>query len=220
MTGTVAIICNGEFPRKPYPLYLIRTADIIICCDGAAAAYFRNMKRIFGPESPERQPDVIIGDMDSLPRSIAGKFGGRLIHIAEQETNDLSKAVNYAVSEIPGISKILIFGASGKREDHTIGNMALLMEFAGKYPGLDISAVSDYGTAFVITESGEIHCGEGRSVSIFTCDTTLRIKSSGLEWPTDDVVFDNWWKATLNRASADTVRLELSHPSPVLIILN
>ena len=151
MTGTVAIICNGEFPRKPYPLYLIRTADVIICCDGAAAAYFRNMKRIFGPENPERQPDVIIGDMDSLPRSIAGKFGGRLIHIAEQETNDLSKAVNYAVSEIPGISKILIFGASGKREDHTIGNMALLMEFAGKFPG---HAFLDNGKQFRLGYEG------------------------------------------------------------------
>ena len=39
-------------------------------------------------------------------------------------------------------------------------------------------------------------------------------------YATDGVVFDNWWKATLNRASQDTVRLEFSHRSMALIILN
>ena len=29
--GSVVIICNGEFPKKEYPLYLLRTADHIIC---------------------------------------------------------------------------------------------------------------------------------------------------------------------------------------------
>ena len=44
--------------------------------------------------------------------------------------------------------------------------------------------------------------------------------SLGLEYPTDDVIFDNWWKATLNKAVADTVRLEFNHPSMALIILD
>jgi hypothetical protein len=34
------------------------------------------------------------------------------------------------------------------------------------------------------------------------------------------VVFDNWWKATLNRASADIVTLTFSHPSIALLILD
>ena len=217
MEKTAVIIDNGDFPKKEYPRYLLRNADYVVCCDGALTKYFRNMEAVFGKE---RMPDAVIGDMDSLSGAARKRYTGPLVHVTCQETNDQTKAVEYVMSNFTGISAIYILGGSGAREDHTIGNMALLMEFAGKYPGLDISAVSDYGTAFVITESGEIHCGEGRSVSIFTCDTTLRIKSSGLEWPTDDVVFDNWWKATLNRASADTVRLELDHPAPVLIILN
>mgnify|MGYP002517133227 CR=1 FL=1 len=35
-----------------------------------------------------------------------------------------------------------------------------------------------------------------------------------------NVIFDNWWKATLNKASQDNVKLEFSHPSMALIILN
>ena len=48
----------------------------------------------------------------------------------------------------------------------------------------------------------------------------LKIKSEGLRWKTDDVVFDNWWKATLNKATQDTVRLEFNHKSIALIALN
>ncbi len=78
--------------------------------------------------------------------------------------------------------------------------------------------VSDYTTAFAITDTFEFHCGEGRKISIFSPDNSLRIKSEGLKYKTDDVVFDNWWQATLNTAEQDTVKLTLSHKSIVLII--
>ena len=67
-------------------------------------------------------------------------------------------------------------------------------------------------------EAGE-SVGEGRPVSLFTPDPDLEIHSEGLQWPTDGVRLDNWWKATLNRATADRIILTLSHPAPVLVIL-
>ena len=98
------------------------------------------------------------------------------------------------------------------------------MEYARSYDldakGITLEMVSDYSTIFAITDTYEMECGEGRKVSILSPDNSLRIKSEGLEWPTDDVVFDNWWKATLNRASQDKVRLEFNHRSIALIILN
>ena len=66
----------------------------------------------------------------------------------------------------------------------------------------------------------EIDCGIGRQVSIFSPDNSLKIRSKGLEYPTDEVVFDNWWKGTLNKASQDNVRLEFSHRSMALVILD
>ena len=85
---------------------------------------------------------------------------------------------------------------------------------------INIEAVSDDCTAFPITDTIEIDCGEGRQMSIFSPDNTLRIKSEGLMYSTEDVVFDNWWKATLNKTSQDRVRLEFNHPSMALIIMN
>ena len=83
-----------------------------------------------------------------------------------------------------------------------------------------VEMVSDYSTAFAITDSGELHLGKGRRVSLFSPDNSLTIKSEGLQWPTDSVVFDNWWPATLNRATEDIVRLTFSHPSRALVVVD
>ena len=221
MERTVVIICDGQFPKTEYPRYLIRTADFTICCDGALSKYLRNSKGIFGYE---KTPDLVIGDMDTLPSSLQKKYSDIIIRESEQEHNDQTKAVRWAIANLEDIDHIYILGATGGRIDHTIGNASLLMEYTRMFDlegkGISIEMVSDNGTAFAVNDTVEIDCGIGRSVSIFSPDNTLNIRSAGLEYPTDNVVFDNWWKATLNKASQDTVRLTFSHRSIALIMLD
>ena len=81
--GSVVIICNGEFPKKEYPLYLLRTADHIICCDNALRTFMNHSEKIFGTR---RRPDVVIGDMDSLPKRLQKENEDIIIRIDEQET--------------------------------------------------------------------------------------------------------------------------------------
>ena len=105
-----------------------------------------------------------------------------------------------------------------------MGNAGLLMEYTRMFDlegrGIMMESVSDFGTMFAVTDTVSLDCGEGRQISIFSPDNTLKISSEGLAWPTDEVVFDNWWKATLNRASQDTVKLTFSHRSLALIMMN
>ena len=221
MGGEVVIICDGAFPKTEYPRYLIRTADFIICCDGALRKFIRNSKAIFGDD---RLPDKVVGDMDSLPASLKVRYSDIIVQIDEQEHNDQTKAFRWALENLTGISTITIIGATGQREDHTIGNISLLMEYARTYDlesmGIQLQMVTDHGVIFPVTDTTEFDCGIGRQISIFSPDNSLRIKSSGLEWKTDEVVFDNWWKATLNRATQDRVRLEFNHRSIALVMMN
>lgn len=219
MHSNVVIICDGVFPKSEYPRYLIRTADFIICCDGALVKFLRNSKAIFGEQ---RLPDLVTGDMDTLSESMQKKYADIIVKEDEQEHNDQTKAVRWALNNLEGIESIYIIGATGGRADHTIGNAALLMEYTRMFDlnGINIESVTDNGTIFPINDTVEFDCGTGREVSIFTPDNTLRIKSEGLMYPTDDVVFDNWWKATLNKSVTDTVKLTFSHPSMALIILD
>lgn len=219
--ATAVIVGNGQFPKKEYPLYLLESADYVVCCDGALDTYLRHFSG-----RNLRRPDVVVGDMDSLSKKTAERFRDIAVKIDEQETNDQSKAFHYILEHFPDVDTVHILGATGKREDHTIGNLSLLMEYAremgrqdcGRTVSVDI--VSDWSTAFAITDTCTLDVGEGRSVSIICPDNSLNIKSEGLVWPTDNVVFDNLWQTTLNRASADRISLTFSHPSIALIILN
>lgn len=219
--GSAVILCNGRFPAKAYPRYLLASADRIVCCDGAFSAFLRHRDGIFGSG---RLPDAVVGDLDSLPQALARKYSGIVVCVKEQESNDMSKAFHYTIEHYPEITEIHFIAATGKREDHTIGNLSLLMEYARELKAAErdvaMDIVSDWCTAAAVTDSCELAVGRGRAVSIFSPDNSLTIKSEGLEWPTDNVVFDNWWKATLNRASQDTVSLTFSHPSIALVILD
>ena len=221
MSRSIVILCDGVFPKTEYPRYLIRMADFIICCDGALVKFMRNSKAIFGEE---RLPDLVIGDMDTLSQQMQRKYKDIIIKEEEQDHNDQTKAVRWAVNNIDDLEHIYILGATGGRPEHTIGNAGLLMEYTRMFDmegrGIAMESVSDYGTMFAVNDTVSLDCGEGRQISIFSPDNTLKIRSEGLAWQTEDVVFDNWWKATLNRAVQDTVTLTFSHRSLALIMMN
>ena len=212
--NNIVILCNGAFPTEPYPLFLLDSADAVVCCDGALEKLLAH--------NPSARPAVVIGDMDSLPVSLREQYASLVVKVEEQEFNDQTKAMRYVLEHYPEATDITIPGATGLREDHTIGNLGLLMEYTRLFNLGDrrVSAVSDYGTAFAITDSCDLHLGEGRRISIFTADNSLRITSQGLQWPLDDVVFDAWWKATLNRTTEPIVSLHFSHPSAVLVMVD
>lgn len=211
---TIVILCNGAFPTEAYPLYLLDAAEGVVCCDGALEKWLAH--------EPSARPLAVVGDMDSLPAPLRERFVDVLAPESEQEHNDMTKAMRWVLREHPEVQEITILGATGLREDHTIGNLGLLMEYTRMFSLGDrrVTIVSDFGTAFAITDSCDLHLGEGRRISLFSADNSLRICSTGLEWPTDDVVFDAWWKATLNRTTEPIVTLRFNHPAPALVLVD
>ena len=211
---SIIILCNGAFPTEPYPLFLLDSALGIVCCDGALEKLLAH--------NPSARPLAVVGDMDSLPEELQARFQDVLHPESEQEHNDMTKAMRWVLREHPEVTDITILGATGLREDHTIGNLGLLMEYTRLFQLGErrVSMVSDYGTAFVVTDNCDLHLGEGRRISLFSADNSLNITSEGLEWPLDGVVFDAWWKATLNRTSAPIVSLHFNHPAPVLVMVD
>ena len=211
---SIVILCNGAFPTEPYPLFLLDSAQGVVCCDGALEKLLRH--------NPEARPLAVVCDMDSLPAALREKYSGLVAAEAEQDDNDQTKALRWVLREHPEVEEIVFLGATGLREDHTIGNLGLLMDYSRQFSLGErrLSMVSDFGTAFPITDSCDLHLGEGRRISLFSADSSLKITSEGLQWPTDNVVFDAWWKATLNRTSAPIVSLHFNHPAPALVIID
>lgn len=193
-TETV-ILADGAFPFHPTPLTILRHCTRIICCDGAANQLLKLSSRL---------PDAIVGDCDSLSEESKIRFASIIHQINEQETNDLTKAVQYALNN--GFDDMVILGATGKREDHAIGNVGLLAEYLN-YDKLNVQLVTDYGVFTAVNESSRFESFSRQQVSIFSIDHQP-ITSQGLRYPIEKRIFSNWWQGTLNESESDAFTLE------------
>lgn len=188
-----AIIANGKFPDHPIPVGYLLNAKRVICCDGAADSLID-----FGLE-----PFAIVGDCDSVNKKIAERFKERLFINIDQETNDLTKAVNWSSER--GYNNIVILGATGKREDHTLGNISLLAEYIRI---LTVKMVTDSGTLIPVITSCKLESEKGQQVSVFSIDPCTKITSAGLKYKLEKKKLSNWWTATLNEAEGNSFTLE------------
>lgn len=187
------ILADGSFPEHEIPLQYLRNAERIICCDGSAD---RLIKTGF-------MPMAIVGDLDSVSSQIREKYSGLLFPDPDQETNDLTKAVKWCIKK--GFRDLVILGATGKREDHTIGNISLLVEYAAE---AEVIMVTDTGVLRPFLKSCEILSFRGQQISIFSIDPQTEITSSGLRYPLVRQKLYNWWSATLNEATGEKIALE------------
>ena len=197
MENRTVILAAGDFPKKGGAAWkLLAGATRVVCCDSAADAYRRVLRK---------WPDVIVGDLDS--------FSGTsccctLVVSPDQDTNDLEKAIKYCAAH--GWRKPVIVGATGKREDHAIGNVFRALDY-----GCEI--VTDHGRFIPVRGKATLKVAKGAAVSIFAPDPKTRMTSRGLEWPLDDVRFRNLYCATLNRATSVRVTLTTTRPVSVFI---
>jgi thiamine pyrophosphokinase len=189
------ILADGTFPFHQVPLDILNSAEAIICCDGSAAALDE-----FG-----LTPVAIVGDMDSINEVLRIKYADRLHPDAGQETNDLTKSVDWCVRE--GYDDLVIVGATGKREDHTIGNISLLAEYARM---VKVKMVTDTGIFIPLLTGGDLETYPGQQISIFSIDPETEITSSGLLYPLVKRKLTNWWQGTLNEASGSSLRFDFT----------
>ena len=178
------IVANGAFPTHAVPLAVLQEATHVVACDGAV----RNVP----------QAEVVVGDGDSVP----DQYRSRLIQVDEQEDNDLTKATRYCLAQ--GWHRIAYLGATGKREDHTIGNISLLMRYY-RTMGVDGVMLTNHGVFTPAQGRQTFESFEGQQVSIFNFGST-KIVSKGLRW--QSYGYEEWWQGTLNEAVGDSFTLE------------
>lgn len=186
------ILANGEFPSHPVPLSILNNCKYLVCCDGA----------INNIDKAHKQPDAIVSDCDSLSEENVLRYANIIHRIAEQNTNDLTKAVNFCIGE--GRKKITILGATGKREDHTIANVSLLCEYM---KNADVEMITDYGIFVGIEKTSVFESFEGQQVSLFCLDRKP-VTSYHLLYPIANHVFTSWWQATLNESGGNEFIIE------------
>lgn len=161
----VLILAHGDPPSEDLLTRLRQEADLFIATDGAA-------------NHLENEPDVVLGDFDSLSVEAKTRFpSANFVHAPDQDSSDLDKAIAYAVNQ--GATRITILGAAGGRVDHALTHVSLLV----KYADSDIRLLDDSGETRLIQGIAEIEGEIGDTLSLIAFAHAEGVSAEGVRWP-------------------------------------
>jgi thiamine pyrophosphokinase len=170
------IIANGEPPQKKRLALLIQQAGKVICADGGA-----NTALKMGIT-----PDAIVGDLDSVHAEALVKFRRVAIHEdRNDETTDLEKAIAWAIQL--KYDHITVVGASGRRLDHTVGNLGVLPKF---FPDAIVTLVDDHGELCYVGREYTFEAGKGDVVSLLPLNRCEGVSTTGLRYPLEGEILE------------------------------
>ena len=188
------ILASGEPPEHDIPVQLLQEAPYVCCCDSAILQC--------------DWADAVVGDGDSIPSWAREEYEDIFVQVDEQDDNDLTKATRFCVEK--GFRRIVYLGATGRREDHTLGNISLLMRYAREF-GIEPLMATNHGWFVPVVGSNQksqaTHFSSfpGQQVSLFNFGCS-RLQTTGLRY--DAYPFTSWWQGTLNEAIADSFTVE------------
>ena len=208
-TYNAVILASGEPPEHDIPVQLLQEAPYVCCCDSAILQC--------------DWADAVVGDGDSIPSWAREEYEDIFLQVDEQDDNDLTKATRFCMSK--GFRKVVYLGATGKREDHTLGNISLLMRYAREF-GIEPLMATNYGWFVPVVGRAPSALSSpsapsspssppplptrfssfpGQQVSLFNFSCT-HLRTEGLRY--EGYPFQSWWQGTLNEATAESFTIE------------
>ena len=200
---TPVLLANSTFPKHKIPLKILKNTDDIICLDGAVNRLVeKNMT-----------PSFILGDLDSILPEHRKKFSNIIIEMLDQEENDLRKALKWLDEK--KCPSVFILGATGLRDDHTIGNIFSILETDFK---IKVKIVTDYGIFQIIREKEKVKSFKGQPVSLFTSNKQTKITTSRLKYNLNKSKLKHLYSGSLNESLSSNFIIE-TEKGPVLLYL-
>ncbi len=174
----VLVFANGIIAELSWVEPYLAQARHVVAADGG----------IRHPLALGRPPDVLIGDLDSLPEGVDEALADGNIEVvryppAKDET-DLELALLYAARRFPD-DDLIILGGFGGRVDHMLANILLLA-----HPALrerPVYLVEERQRAWLITHETIIFGRAGDTVSLIPLGGDVDVReTTGLRWPLID----------------------------------
>ena len=198
----VVIICDGNPPRPEQLKEALKHSSLFIAADGGA----------FTAKTMGVKPDVIIGDLDSY--SETGEELAKVIHDPDQETNDLEKALAYAY-KMEG-KDVVVFGATGKRLDHTLKNLSVLKQFNSQFETLVFK--DKYSVVFLLPENFVAELPLRTTVSLFPLSGKVEgVTTTGLKYALSNGTLENGIQDGSSNLTIEK-KIEIDHKKGDLLI--
>jgi thiamine pyrophosphokinase len=205
------IFLNGNRSSRDVVFRTIKTTDTIICANGGSQHAI----------SLGVVPQVVIGDQDSLPKSIfhvLKKYSITWItHPREKDKTDSELAIEYAVQK--GFSEIIIFGALGDRIDHVLGTLFFAAQQRTSI--IRILEVKQILTFLPVGKTLKLSGRKGDLVSLIPLQSDVQgVTSRGLKWElNNETLFFGKTRGVSNEFISDTALLSIKE-GVLLIVQN
>lgn len=136
-------------------------------------------------------PDYIIGDFDTVQSSLLDKYNTQskiIKYNPIKDNTDSEIAINYACDI--NSTEIVIIGATGKRMDHTLANIEILVTPLRK--GIETYIIDEYNKIYLIDNLKIISKNEqyGKYVSLIPLTKVEGLTLKGFKYPLDNYTYD------------------------------
>jgi thiamine pyrophosphokinase len=190
------IFLNGDISYRVFKKYYKKNI-YLICADGASNS-LKKHKII---------PRIILGDLDSSKKSTMNYFrkkGVEIRKIGDQETTDFEKSLLYAIEN--NFKNILIFGASSKRQDHTLNNYSVLKRY---YKALNLKIIDRKFEIFFIENHLKFKYPNNKLLSMMPIPSAKGITTKGLKYKLENEELElGIREGTLNKSEGNEIEIE------------
>jgi thiamine pyrophosphokinase len=195
----IIIFANGEMPNPDKASALIQPDDFIICADGGTI-HALTLGLI---------PNLIIGDMDSLPKNFSlSTFNGEVIVFPKDKNEtDLELAINHAITLKP--DEIIIVAALGGRIDQTLANITLLSH----YQNFNIKLNDGVEEIFLCKDQVEVKGRSGDIVSLIPWQGDVEgVTTQNLKWKlNNETLYFNKTRGISNEMTSDIANISIKN---------
>ena len=199
------IIAGGLLPPRALVKKLALSSDVIVCADGGTKGALRN-----GIE-----PDVVIGDLDSLPLELRTRLKrAKIISSTNQNQTDLEKALLYLFRR--KVKRITILGGTGKRIDQTVANISLLQKY---YRKTNLKLVDPTGLVEVVRSRAKFRARRGETISLLPVEKVARVTTKGLLYPLMNENLEIGSRGVSNKSTGGTVEIHVRRGMLLLVRL-
>lgn len=153
-------------------------------------------------------PDRVFGDLDSISEQGRIRLHDRLVLTDEQVTTDFDKALRSAGADLS-----IAVGFTGGRLDHALAVLNALV-LRANHPCL---VLGEEDVTFLCPPQLALDLPAGTLVSLFPM-RALRLRSTGLQWPTNDLIFRPDGRVGTSNAVVGKVELTPSSAGMLVIL--
>ena len=202
------IVLGGDAPGRALLESCMRDADLVIAADSGLAAF----------DAAGLEPDLLVGDMDSVPADVLEKYAGRIpehrLNCIKDDTDGVD-ALDMAIAR--GAVKITLLGALGGRLDHALANVMLLVRAHRK--GAKAEILSESVRISRVDGYASLSGAKGDTVSLLPLGRAEGVTLKGFFYPLDQAALESDYPLGISNVVTDD-QAEIKADSGDLILFH